>query len=234
MSDNHRARLEALLEDARAKGARVEVLGSASDGHSRRLAPALVFGPTPTMRVMQEEIFGPILPMVSYRALDEALAFIAARPRPLAFYYFDDDANRAQDVLRRTPSGGACVNDTLVHFAQESLPFGGIGASGQGAYHGAGRLRDLLAPAWRAGGEPAHGRASDSVAAVRANAGCGAGVPGGRRAALDADADGARAAATLTWQAVPPSASLHARAGESLVGLPDLVTGPVFKTGVWC
>ena len=76
------------------------------------------------------------MPVVTYRVLEEALAFIVQRPRPLAFYYFDDDANRAQDVLRRTPSGGACVNDTLVHFAQEGLPFGGIGPSGQGAYHG--------------------------------------------------------------------------------------------------
>jgi coniferyl-aldehyde dehydrogenase len=85
---------------------------------------------------MQEEIFGPILPVVTYATLEEARERIADGPRPLALYYFDDDRRRAEGVLRRTVSGGACLNDTLVHFAQERLPFGGVGASGQGAYHG--------------------------------------------------------------------------------------------------
>jgi len=100
------------------------------------MAPVLVFGATNEMRVMQEEIFGPILPVIPYAHEDEARERIADGPRPLAFYYFDDDPRRAGEVLRAIPSGGACLNDTLNHFAQETLPFGGVGASGQGAYHG--------------------------------------------------------------------------------------------------
>ena len=73
---------------------------------------------------------------MTYGNVEEARARIADGPRPLALYYFDEDRHRAEDVLRRTPSGGACLNDTLMHFAQENLPFGGVGASGQGAYHG--------------------------------------------------------------------------------------------------
>jgi acyl-CoA reductase-like NAD-dependent aldehyde dehydrogenase len=88
------------------------------------------------MKVMQEEIFGPILPIVPYATMDDAQEHIARAPRPLALYHFDDDVQRAEETLRRTVSGGACINDTVMHFAQESLPFGGVGASGQGAYHG--------------------------------------------------------------------------------------------------
>jgi coniferyl-aldehyde dehydrogenase len=88
------------------------------------------------MRVMQEEIFGPILPLVPYDTLDDAIAYVNARPRPLALYYFDGDRSRAEHVLQRTHSGGACLNDTLLHFAQEDLPFGGVGPSGMGRYHG--------------------------------------------------------------------------------------------------
>jgi acyl-CoA reductase-like NAD-dependent aldehyde dehydrogenase len=88
------------------------------------------------MSVMQEEIFGPVLPVVTYRTLDEAIAFVNERPRPLALYYFDDDTARVRDVLARTTSGGAVVNDVMMHFAVDDLPFGGVGASGMGAYHG--------------------------------------------------------------------------------------------------
>jgi acyl-CoA reductase-like NAD-dependent aldehyde dehydrogenase len=131
-------RMKDLLADAASKGARVESIcpGVPPDERSRKMAPALIHGATPDMRVMQEEIFGPLLPIVSYASLEEAVGFVNARPRPLAFYYFDDDASRGADVLRRTHSGGACLNDTLLHFAQEGLPFGGIGESGWGRYHG--------------------------------------------------------------------------------------------------
>jgi len=88
------------------------------------------------MRIMQEEIFGPLLPIVTYRDLDEAISYVNARPRPLALYYFDTDRARITDVLARTVSGGAAVNDTFLHAAQDDLPFGGIGPSGMGAYHG--------------------------------------------------------------------------------------------------
>ncbi len=130
-------RLKGLLADAEAQGAKCEPLVSLPvQVKSRKLAPTLVFGATDQMKVMQEEIFGPILPVLTYSSLDDALAYVNSHPRPLAFYYFDENARRADDVLRRTISGGACVNDTLLHFAQEDLPFGGVGESGAGAYHG--------------------------------------------------------------------------------------------------
>lgn len=130
-------RMEALLADAEQKGARVERLGPAPQpGQPRRYPPVLVWNVDDNMKVMQEEIFGPLLPVVSYSSLDEAVAFIARRPHPLAFYYFDDNQPRVDDVLSRVTSGGACINDCLMHFTQENLPFGGIGHSGMGAYHG--------------------------------------------------------------------------------------------------
>src|SRR5690606_9438708 len=88
------------------------------------------------MKVMQEEIFGPVLPIVPYRTLEDAIEYVNARPRPLALYYFDNDRDRAEEVLTHTVSGGAVVNDTLLQFAAETLPFGGVGPSGIGAYHG--------------------------------------------------------------------------------------------------
>ncbi len=129
-------RLQALLLDARAKGATIEeTIAGASPG-DRKLAPVLVFGARDEMRVLQEELFGPILPVVTYGTLDEVIDYVNARPRPLALYYFDGDDGRVQQVLRRTVSGGVCVNDTLFHFTQEALPFGGVGQSGMGRYHG--------------------------------------------------------------------------------------------------
>ena len=85
---------------------------------------------------MREEIFGPVLPVKTYRSLDDAIAYVNGRPRPLALYYFGEDAAARDHVLARTISGGAAVNATLFQFAVEKLPFGGIGASGIGAYHG--------------------------------------------------------------------------------------------------
>ena len=88
------------------------------------------------MRVMQEEIFGPLLPLVPYDTLDDALAYVAAHPHPLALYVFDDDRATIDKVLARTRAGGVTVNDTILHIAQHHLPFGGVGTSGMGAYHG--------------------------------------------------------------------------------------------------
>jgi coniferyl-aldehyde dehydrogenase len=85
---------------------------------------------------MQEEIFGPILPVVTYESIEQAIAYVNARPRPLALYYFGDDKTERRKVLTETTSGNVTVNGTLMHFAQEDLPFGGVGASGMGAYHG--------------------------------------------------------------------------------------------------
>jgi len=85
---------------------------------------------------MRDEIFGPLLPLVPYDRLEEAIAFVNARAHPLALYWFDHDAARIDEALRRMPAGGVTVNDTLLHITQESLPFGGVGASGMGHYHG--------------------------------------------------------------------------------------------------
>lgn len=138
VNDRHRARLAAYLDDARAQGACVEAINPAGEDFvgSPRMAPHLVTGAKDSMRLMQEEIFGPILPIVAYRSLDEAIAYVNARPRPLALYVFDHDAAAVDRVLAETISGGVTVNETLLHIAQEELPFGGVGPSGMGEYHG--------------------------------------------------------------------------------------------------
>jgi len=141
------ARMQALLDDARAKGGRVLQFGASEPPPSdpvqqRQMPPALVLDTRPGMRVLQEEIFGPILPLVPYDTLDQAIAHVNAGERPLALYWFGDDAARTARVLAETTSGGVCVNDTLLHFVHPNLPFGGVGESGWGAYHGeAGFLR---------------------------------------------------------------------------------------------
>ncbi len=134
-SDRGLKRMETMLADARSKGAKVIETFKPAEG-SRAFAPVILLDVKDDMQCMQEEIFGPILPVETYDNVDEAISKVNSRPRPLAFYYFDDDADRVDNVLHRVISGGACVNDTVTHFAQEELPFGGVGASGMGAYHG--------------------------------------------------------------------------------------------------
>jgi coniferyl-aldehyde dehydrogenase len=135
----HWERLRELADGARAAGAEVlEVnpAGEACTAENRVFPPTVVVGAPDASPLMQEEIFGPILPVVAYDTLDEAVAYVNARPRPLALYYFDDDGRRAEDVLARTTSGGAAVNDVLLQLAVDDLPFGGVGPSGMGHYHG--------------------------------------------------------------------------------------------------
>jgi coniferyl-aldehyde dehydrogenase len=137
ISQRHHDRLVDLIEDARAKGARIEQIVSKSGvGRPRTLAPTLVVGATPDMKIMQEEIFGPVLPVISYRNLDDAIGRINAGDRPLALYVFSDRQNVVDQVLSRTTSGSAVVNDTILQFVQDDMPFGGVGPSGMGAYHG--------------------------------------------------------------------------------------------------
>jgi coniferyl-aldehyde dehydrogenase len=138
LNDRHFARLTGLVEDAKAKGARVIEIGprQGAGSHARMFPPTLLVGVTDDMAVMQEEIFGPILPVVTYDALDEAIAYVNARPRPLALYFFGNDTASQRRVVERTTSGGVLINDTILHYAQDDLPFGGIGPSGMGAYHG--------------------------------------------------------------------------------------------------
>jgi coniferyl-aldehyde dehydrogenase len=139
VSDRHHQRLAGLLADAQAQGARAIVVnpaGEALDPAARKLAPTLVLGATPQMKLMKEEIFGPILPILGYDAVDEALAAVNALDRPLALYWYGEDRRQRDHVLGATISGGVTVNDCAIHFLQEDQPFGGVGASGMGAYHG--------------------------------------------------------------------------------------------------
>ncbi len=129
-------RLQHLLADARDKGAEVIDLYPGEAPQGRRLPPHLLLRVNDTMQVMQDEIFGPLLPLVPYDHLDEALDYINRRPRPLALYYFGYDRAEQRHVLQHSHSGGVCLNDTLLHVAQDDLPFGGIGPSGMGHYHG--------------------------------------------------------------------------------------------------
>ena len=134
----HYERLVALIEDARTKGATIVTIpeGAAPDPETRRIPPTLVVGANESMQLMHEEIFGPILPVERYARLDDAIAAVVRRPRPLACYVFAEDRGARDRILRETIAGGVTVNDTLWHFAHEELPFGGVGASGIGAYHG--------------------------------------------------------------------------------------------------
>jgi coniferyl-aldehyde dehydrogenase len=128
-----------LVADARAKGAEIIEInpaGETLDVASRVMPPTLIANVNDSMRVMQEEIFGPLLPVVTYTNFNEALAFINDRPHPLAFYYFDFNSARVGEVLNKTTAGGVTVNDTIFHLPQNNLPFGGVGPSGMGAYHG--------------------------------------------------------------------------------------------------
>ena len=136
-TERHYRRLLALLDEARAAGARV--LGLHDEGPSdatRKLPLHLVLGAPDGLRVMREEIFGPILPVLAYERIDDVIAHVNRHDRPLALYWFGSDATEREHVLRQTLAGGVTVNDTLMHISQEDLPFGGVGASGMGAYHG--------------------------------------------------------------------------------------------------
>lgn len=146
ISDRHYARLEGLLADAAAKGARLMQPASPGDAawkSRRKFPPTIVLGATPEMAIMQEEIFGPLLPVVGYKEPGDPVSWINAHDRPLALYWFGKDEAARDEVLARTVSGGVTVNDCLFHFAQINQPMGGIGASGTGAYHGEWGFRTL-------------------------------------------------------------------------------------------
>jgi coniferyl-aldehyde dehydrogenase len=139
VNERHFARLQALADDARSRGAQVQIInpgGAPDDPAGRKMRPAILVGVDDSMAVMREEIFGPLLPVMGYGTVDEAIAFVNARARPLALYWFGRNRGNQERVLRETVSGGVTVNDVLLHIAQENLPFGGVGDSGSGAYHG--------------------------------------------------------------------------------------------------
>ena len=127
----HFDRLTGLLD-----GAGTVAHGGSHDAEDRYIAPTVITDVDPTAPIMDDEIFGPLLPVIGYDTLDEAIRFVTERPKPLAFYPFTDDNDEADELVDRTTSGGVTVNHTLLHLAVPELPFGGVGASGMGAYHG--------------------------------------------------------------------------------------------------
>jgi len=139
VNERHYGRLQDLLADAKTRGARfvdVNPAGENFDASQRKLTPSIVLDVNDEMRIMREEIFGPLLPVVPYDKLDDALDYINARDRPLALYLFSDTRRGRERALSNTIAGGVTVNGCLTHFAQEAQPFGGVGASGTGSYHG--------------------------------------------------------------------------------------------------
>ncbi len=141
--DRHHQRIHRLLDDARAKGALVEACAPAPTGAGRQMPLHIVTGLTPDMTIMQNELFGPILPVVPYDTMDEAISFINARPRPLALYCFSHDRVEREQLLRRTHSGGVAINDWGWQVINHDAPFGGVGNSGMGNYHGEEGFREL-------------------------------------------------------------------------------------------
>ena len=137
ISPRHFDRLESMIAAATAAGAQAVPLTDATpDAAARRLPPVLLTDVPDNVMAMQEEIFGPVLPVVTYRSIEDAIGFVNARPRPLALYVFDKSGDVVDRVMRQTVAGGVTVNDTLFHIAQDDLPFGGVGPSGMGVYHG--------------------------------------------------------------------------------------------------
>ena len=147
ISDHHFSRLRGLVNDARAKGAEVTEINPAgkefAGANARKMPLTLLTGVNDDMAVMQEEIFGPILPIMTYGQISEAVDYVNAHDRPLALYYFGDDRREEEQVLTRTLSGGVTINDVILHGSMENLPFGGIGASGMGAYHAVEGFREF-------------------------------------------------------------------------------------------
>jgi coniferyl-aldehyde dehydrogenase len=140
INQRHYDRITGYIAEARERGSEVIEIKPEGEDFSQqehhRIPPTLILEPADDLKVMQEEIFGPVLPVKSYRSVEEAMAFVNARARPLGLYWFGDDAAEREKVLAGTTSGGVTVNDVIFHVAQEDLPFGGVGPSGMGAYHG--------------------------------------------------------------------------------------------------
>lgn len=138
INDKQYNRLQGYLDDAREQGAQIIEINPRNESPAdlRKIAPTIVTNVMPSMQIMQHEIFGPLLPIMEYDQIDDVIDFINSRPRSLALYYFDFDQARADYVAQRTHSGHFGQNTVLTHVAQDDLPFGGVGASGMGKYHG--------------------------------------------------------------------------------------------------
>jgi aldehyde dehydrogenase (NAD+) len=129
------ARIKRLFDDAVAKGATVAVGGTLEEA-DLTVHPTLLTGITPDMQIMQEEIFGPVVPVLTYNSIDEVISYIADRPKPLALYVYSNNQSNVDKVLSRTSSGGVTVNGVFSHYLENQLPFGGVNESGNGSYHG--------------------------------------------------------------------------------------------------
>ena len=140
VNERHYERINEYVEEAREKGAEVVEINPANEDFrqqpNHKIPPTLVIDPSDDLKVMQDEIFGPVMPIKSYDQVDDTIDYINENPRPLGLYYFGQDSAEENRVLRHTTSGGVTVNDVVMHVAQEDLPFGGVGPSGMGSYHG--------------------------------------------------------------------------------------------------
>ncbi|WP_375289440.1 coniferyl aldehyde dehydrogenase [Qipengyuania sp.] len=147
VSDHHFDRLKGLVEDARDKGAEVIEVNPGNEDFSstnaRKMPLTILKNVTDEMTVMQEEIFGPVLPIKTYMGIDEAIGYVNGHDRPLGLYYFGEDDREREKVLTKTISGGVTVNDVIFHVSMEDLPFGGTGPSGMGSYHGVEGFREF-------------------------------------------------------------------------------------------
>ena len=141
INDRHYDRLNGYLTEAEERGVKTIPLNPANEDFSqqngtRKIPPTLIPEPADDLKMMEEELFGPLLPIRTYKEFDETINYINAKPRPLAAYYFGNDSSEEKAVIERTTSGGVCINDVIMHIMQEELPFGGVGPSGMGAIHG--------------------------------------------------------------------------------------------------
>ena len=180
VSDRHFERLQGLVEDARGKGAEVIEVNPAGEdfanANQRKMPLTILKNVTEDMAAMQEEIFGPVLPVMTYKALDQAVDYVNDHDRPLGLYYFGEDKGEQERVLTRTISGGVTTNDVVFHVSMEDLPFGGVGPSGMGSYHAIEGFREFsharavyhqpkIDIAKLAGLKPPYGKATDKAAA---------------------------------------------------------------------
>ena len=147
VSDRHFDRLQEMVADAREKGAEVIEVNPGNEdfgsSNARKMPLTILKGVTDDMKAMQEEIFGPVLPVKTYKAIDDAIDYVNENDRPLGLYYFGEDSSEREKVLNRTISGGVTVNDVIFHVSMEDLPFGGVGPSGMGSYHGVEGFREF-------------------------------------------------------------------------------------------
>jgi coniferyl-aldehyde dehydrogenase len=140
INQRHFERLNGYIDEARQQGAKVVEVNPADEDFRQqphhKIPPTLIIDPDDSLQVMQDEIFGPVLPIKGYSAVEQTIDYINHKPRPLGLYYFGQDSSEEDQVLSHTTSGGVTVNDVVMHVAQEDLPFGGVGPSGMGSYHG--------------------------------------------------------------------------------------------------